>query len=365
MEIDNSPPRKNNLQYIQALRAIAAMLVVLCHARDFLKGTEYEWLAQRLFWPGAFGVDLFFIISGFIIIYTSHSYQSNDLIKFIKKRFLRVWPLYFIMTIAYIVIVKNVDLSLMHGFSYNQSSSSFELTNIIKGLLFIPLNTESPIYFGPPSLFVGWTLNYEIYFYLVCAIGIALGKFRYTFYILWFFITLLALPSIAGVFDRPKIEGLGYINLTMQSLIWEFVFGAIIAILYKSGNFSIRDKRIAIPLISIGIIIPVWAYITQFDAGHGIFHSGKFFCIMFACFTACSDYIQDNIKIPRIFIMIGDASYSLYLVHPITFILCFKMIDWLGIADLSKSFSFIFIVFITSVAFALLSYKYIEKNIPR
>ncbi|EKS6335338.1 acyltransferase family protein, partial [Enterobacter hormaechei] len=111
MEIDNSPPRKNNLQYIQALRAIAAMLVVLCHARDFLKGTEYEWLAQRLFWPGAFGVDLFFIISGFIIIYTSHSYQSNDLIKFIKKRFLRVWPLYFIMTIAYIVIVKNVDLS--------------------------------------------------------------------------------------------------------------------------------------------------------------------------------------------------------------------------------------------------------------
>lgn len=86
---------------------------------------------------------------------------------------------------------------------------------------------------------------------------------------------------------------------------------------------------------------------------------------MFACFTACSDYIQDNIKIPRIFIMIGDASYSLYLVHPITFILCFKMIDWLGMADLSKSFSFIFIVFITSVAFALLSYKYIEKNIPR
>ncbi|HAT1529117.1 TPA: acyltransferase, partial [Morganella morganii] len=42
------------------------MLVVLCHARDFLKGTEYEKIAHNLFWPGAFGVDLFFIISGFI-----------------------------------------------------------------------------------------------------------------------------------------------------------------------------------------------------------------------------------------------------------------------------------------------------------
>ncbi|MEM8322497.1 acyltransferase, partial [Morganella morganii] len=87
---------KKNLDYIQALRAIAAMLVVLCHARDFLKGTEYEKIAHNLFWPGAFGVDLFFIISGFIIVYTSYNYNKNDTLKFIKKRFLRVWPLYFI-----------------------------------------------------------------------------------------------------------------------------------------------------------------------------------------------------------------------------------------------------------------------------
>lgn len=63
--------KRKTLDFIQVLRALAAVLVVLHHARLFLTGTEHEKLSFNLFWPGAFGVDLFFIISGFIIVYTS------------------------------------------------------------------------------------------------------------------------------------------------------------------------------------------------------------------------------------------------------------------------------------------------------
>lgn len=359
--------KKNNLDYIQALRGVAAMLVVLCHARDFLKGTQYESVAHKIFWPGAFGVDLFFIISGFIIVYTSLSYGRNDTLKFIKKRFFRVWPLYFICTMAYIILVHNLDLSGMKGFYYNQDGSAFELLNIVKSLLFIPLNLDSPIYLGPPTLFVGWTLNYEIYFYAVCAIGIACGRFRFTFYIFWFALTLLIIPAMIGgtSFDRPKIAGAGYLNLSMQSIIWEFVFGAVVAIMYKQGALKISSWHLAIPVIALGLSVPIYAYITQLDAGHGISHSGKFFCFMFLCLTACADFMQEHIKIPSFITSIGDASYSLYLLHPLVFIICYKVTSLITSWDNMASFWFIGFVFVVSIFVARISYRYIECRLPK
>lgn len=343
------------------------MMVVLSHARDFLRYSPQEGVAHDLFWAGAFGVDLFFIISGFIIVYTSYNYEPKDTLKFVKKRFLRVWPLYFICTMAYISLVFFVNFDGMKGFHYNQTSASFEFINVIKSLLFIPLNLDSPVYLGPPSLFVGWTLNYEIYFYAICAIGIALGKYRYTFYIFWFAITLLVIPSLIDVnnFDRPKIIGGGYLNLTMQSLIWEFVFGAIIAILYKKGAFNITQSNIAIPVIIIGISVPLYAYITKLDAGHGIANSGKFFCFMFLCLTSCANYIQDRVKIPKVLLSIGDASYSLYLTHPLVFMITYKLCSVFMGWEYMATFGFIGVVFIASILFSRISYKYIECKIPR
>lgn len=356
---------RKSLDYIQALRGIAAMLVVLCHARDFLNGTPSESLAHDLFWPGAFGVDLFFIISGFIIIYTSVNYDRKDTLKFVKKRFFRVWPLYFLCTMAYIFLVKGFDFSGMKGFHYNQNGTAFDLINIIKSLAFIPLNLDSPIYLGPPTLFVGWTLNYEIYFYAVCAIGIACGRFRYTFYIIWFSLTLFIIPALIGGsnFDRPKILGGGYLNLTMQSIIWEFVFGAIVALLYKRGALTISKSRTAIPIIIIGIAVPVYAYITKIDAGHGISNSGKFFCFMFLCLTSCADYIQNKIKIPSFIISIGNASYSLYLIHPLVFMVCYKLASFFVGWEAMSSFWFIGIVFFSSIYTSYISYRFIECRI--
>ncbi|WP_207215862.1 acyltransferase family protein [Pseudolysobacter antarcticus] len=62
---------EKNLDWIQLLRGVAALLVVLTHARYALLGTDSFPLAQQIFLPGAMGVDLFFIISGFIMCYST------------------------------------------------------------------------------------------------------------------------------------------------------------------------------------------------------------------------------------------------------------------------------------------------------
>lgn len=63
----------NKLEFIQALRGFAAISVVICHLRDLFKGTSFESSAMHWMLPGAYGVDLFFIISGFIITLTSYN----------------------------------------------------------------------------------------------------------------------------------------------------------------------------------------------------------------------------------------------------------------------------------------------------
>lgn len=359
--------RKPTLDYIQALRALAAIMVVMCHARDFLKGSQYEGLAHNLFWPGAFGVDLFFIISGFIIVYTSYDYSSGDVLKFVKKRFMRVWPLYFVFTLIYIAAVKFINTNGMQGFSYNPLISAFDLLNVIKSLAFIPLNLDSPVYFGTATLFVGWTLNYEIYFYSVCAIGLLFSNRKYWFYGFWFAVTLLIIPAHLGAFNkyRPMVEGVGYINLMMQPLVWEFVFGAIIAIMYKKDMFNIEKARFAIPMIFFAIAIPACMYATRYNADHGITHSGMYYCIMFFMLTSCHKYIANKIRFPKIILLTGNASYSLYLSHPISFILSFKIKQYLFPQWNSASFSFMGMAVLFSLAISFLSYHFIEKKMSR
>ncbi|MEN5015858.1 acyltransferase [Erwinia sp. Eh17-17] len=363
--MENSNIDKGNLEYIQALRALAAIMVVLHHAKAFLVGTKYEGLSFDLFWPGAFGVDLFFIISGFIIAYTSYNYDRKDILVFLKKRLIRIWPMYFIATMIYLVVFKSTDLSTMHGFSYTDKVEATSLLSVIKSLLFIPLNFNSPVYFGTATLFVGWTLNYEFYFYMVCAVGLIFSKNKLWFYLSWFLFTLFIIPSFMGITRQPRpiIEGAGYLNLTMQSLIWEFFSGACIAILFRNGKLNISGKKKSIAIIAIALAIPAYGYITKRNVDHGIQYFGLYYCIMFLLLTSCQSFIRDNIKIPRLILAIGDSSYSLYLLHPIIFILAFKFKEYAFPSVGYQNYYFMFLTVLISVLVSLLSYKYLERNI--
>jgi peptidoglycan/LPS O-acetylase OafA/YrhL len=141
------------IKSIQILRAIAALGVVYTHCATGgfnIKNT------------GAWGVDIFFIISGFIIAYI----VSKDTKNFMIKRIFRVVPLYFIATFL-VIIVAVIFPDLVH-------STRISSERIIKSLFFIPYKDEFKE--SVPILGQGWTLRFEMFFYLTMAICIFLVK---------------------------------------------------------------------------------------------------------------------------------------------------------------------------------------------
>ena len=124
---------------IQTLRGLAAILVVMEHIRFFA--------------CGAFGVDIFFCISGFMIMLTT----QNDTGYFFKKRLIRIVPFYWIMTLG--------SFALMLLFPSMFQASEATLSRLVKSLLFIPFDMGSGVL--QPLLRIGWTVNCEMFFYLL------------------------------------------------------------------------------------------------------------------------------------------------------------------------------------------------------
>lgn len=103
---------KRNIEFIQALRGIAALAVVLRHAAEFIPGIivyDMKAISWMLFWGGGgFGVDLFFIISGFIMVCTTWGGDGTFryTIEFYIKRFARIFPVYAVLTLVSIFTIR-------------------------------------------------------------------------------------------------------------------------------------------------------------------------------------------------------------------------------------------------------------------
>jgi peptidoglycan/LPS O-acetylase OafA/YrhL len=141
-----------NIISIQLLRAIAALSITYLHCTT---AGNY-----KLFSTGAFGVDIFFIISGFIIAYMVSKNTENFLI----KRIIRIVPLYFLATVA-----MTLTVMFFSGFLDNRTIS---ISGFIKSILFIPGPENS----GLPILIQGWSLNYEMFFYVIMFLCILFVK---------------------------------------------------------------------------------------------------------------------------------------------------------------------------------------------
>jgi peptidoglycan/LPS O-acetylase OafA/YrhL len=108
---------------------------------------------------GNIGVDIFFLIIGFIMIYVhGNDFQNNMSIVFLKKRIVRVVPLYWFLTI-FATLILYFTPSIFGG------GKVFDLKHVISSFLFIP--SKNSIGIAMPVIGPGWSLNYEIYFYII------------------------------------------------------------------------------------------------------------------------------------------------------------------------------------------------------
>ena len=187
--------------WIQYLRGLAATGVVIFHAyADPLAPTGFS------FELGAHGVDVFFVISGFIMYSAA---RDERFVQFISRRLIRVFPLYWIATI--------VAVAIYLAFGGNRPSG----TETVLSLALIPHYSEAHRSEIWPILVPGWTLSYELFFYALFAVGIATRR-------------VVAVPILAivalvtlGALVRPVLAPL---VVATNPLLIEFALGLLIAV---------------------------------------------------------------------------------------------------------------------------------------
>ncbi|MBP9207270.1 MAG: acyltransferase [Kofleriaceae bacterium] len=340
------------MEFVQGLRGLAVLLVVGYHYQHFLTGPEYLSLGPRLFDPGAIGVDLFFVLSGFIMVYTTRAGVGGSLdpIGFVIRRLSRIVPPYFIWTLAMWAATRQLKNP---AFDTNGEEWLYTLS-------FQPVQPQSDApFFGYPLLYVGWSLTFELYFYLLFFFSMLWARARWV---------VLYGVGIAGLVLVPllikgslSLDALnhyrlpGYLNIISSPLIWEFLAGAVIAHLYLS-RFQLRDHGLAATFASLAVGLVVWQYAADFRHGHGLTRWGGPVIILV---LALALYTKTHtLRVPGWLSWLGNVSYSMYLVHVIPTMIARH---WTG--PMTTGLDFVLVCLTLSLVAAYWSHRLLENEL--
>jgi exopolysaccharide production protein ExoZ len=277
------------LVYIQILRFFAALAVVAFHVLGAPpKGFEVpdSALTFALSYGGR-GVDLFFVISGFVIFYATHRVQLTPA-EFLRRRVERIVPLYFVVIFA--VTMLAVTLPATFG-----TPGWYTPRHILKSLAFIAF-TDGEM----PVVYVGWSLEYEMYFYLATALLMALTRD------VWRNIAVM-FSALAIVGQLPGVAAaLGNAAFFADPMILEFVFGVIVATVFVNGRIGWQ--------IAVAAACAVAAVLVSDPLNRVIVSGIPAACLVAAAAWASLKRIESSWP-ERALARLGDASYSIYLAQ--------------------------------------------------
>lgn len=291
------PPATQQFVGIQILRFVAAMLVVVMHITQAVS-VHITGQGANSYWAvGSSGVDIFFVISGFVMAMTVSGLSANQHARsvsawiFLKRRILRIAPLYWFYTI--------LKVCLLVALPSLASRSSIEPWHLASSLFFIP--TVSPWGDIQPVLPVGWTLNFEMIFYAVFALAILIGaplvRFCLTVFMLMF----------ASAYFLPESIALSFYA---QLIIFEFVLGICIA------HILSRYLKLQ-PLLGLLFLVMGFTVIFGFssDVSHDRFFTwGLGAALLVWGVTGLESWVA-RMPLASTLAYLGDASYSIYLSH--------------------------------------------------
>ena len=287
---------KNKLLSLQLIRGFAAVMVAVNH----IWNDPNAWVPGAIVDYGAFGVDLFFVLSGFIMCLTVRldaDSKVHTALNFLKRRIYRIFPVYLICAIPLILFVTHAE---------GKKDTIFYLGN----LLLLPSYGTAQFRLALP---VGWTLVYEMLFY-------------YTFTVLLFFIknkkTLVysLFSIIIGTYlltnilelKEPRLAWINLMYILGDTQLLNFAAGILVYLIYDwlkdQIAIKISNSILLFILISFIIIVIIWQKIP-----HAWFSLlGDFLIILVATLTPIKN-ANNSILIKLLFV--GDASYSIYLTH--------------------------------------------------
>jgi exopolysaccharide production protein ExoZ len=333
------------LNNLQNLRALAAYSVVVYHClMRFV--TPADPIGQAYLDLPSGGVDLFFVISGFVMVHTTRDDEKPYW--FATKRIARIVPLYWAATAIVIAMV------LLREWIFPNVRLTAE--TIFSSLFFIPHADAAGKLF--PILGVGWTLNYEMMFYALFAISLFLPK-------AWRLLAVIGLItlvwSIATVAKAANLDGGSVIaDFYAHPIIFEFAAGCVIA-------HALRMP----PVIAFVRATPMWpvalAGFAAFLLLPALAPAGTSSVLRYgapAILVVFAAAAQDLYRAPAresFVTRLGDASYSAYLLHPVVIPLMGQAaLLTLGTGLLVEGVILIATMVVTAIA-SLYSMKYFEK----
>jgi len=342
------------LELVQALRALAATMVVFGH----LLGNARQHAAlfgalPTIRYAGGAGVDIFFLISGFIMVHASKKQFGSwaGAAEFLRRRLIRIVPLYWLATAATVGLMA----VSAHRIAANPAA-------ILASFAFVPFNSAGR---GDgmafPILDLGWTLNYEMMFYVLFALFLPWGRRAC---VIGVGATLGAMVLIGTLADPANIA----LRFWTRPITLEFAAGMAVAMGVA------RWQPVWPPLarlVLVGLAISLY-----FADPYGLFALpttpnevirllgwGVPACLMLL--AAVSGPVRLNHAPGRALLAVGDASYALYLLHPFILTMLLKLAAASKFLAVAGGWGFIFTGLLTSIGLAIAVHRMVETPLTR
>jgi exopolysaccharide production protein ExoZ len=334
------PAKSDTLISVQVLRAVAALAVTIFHLRPYF-GINFgiRDALPGFLSVGAAGVHMFFVISGFVIVYSSAKLlnRPDSSREFFVRRCIRIVPLYWGMSL----------ILLWHGLLVHGTIASPR--SIVASFAFIPTPRSNGLMY--PLVVVGWTLNYEMFFYSVFALGLMFLRNLVVAGVSAFFVAIVVLSALAGPLPQP-------FAFWTSAIILEFVTGMLLAVAYRSGIALAgwgAGSLIFLGLIGLGLSSYDWHYVPRGMAWGAA-----------STLIVAGAVLGPRLDASRIawkpLNLLGDASYSLYLIHPFAFAVprwCFpRLVD-----PIANPCTYASLIVLSAVLVAIAMHLLVEKPV--
>ena len=325
--------RGEKLDGLQALRALAALAVVVYHAGRYVTET----LPPAAWRWGEFGVDVFFVLSGFVMMAAVP--RDAGRFEFARRRAIRILPMYWFATLLMVALLLAVPWLF--------ATAVLAPAHFVLSFLLVPHYSPASPGLIAPLLVPGWTLSYELYFYLVFVLFLrapdAVRVIGAAAVLLALFLLGRVLPPAAGS------------EFLAQPLVFEFVFGLAAGAAWRRGWRCPRGA--AWPLFTVAAAwlvfasTPAWRVPSAGVAGLAM------------VWALASADVRGATR--RTLVALGDASYSLYLLHPFVVGLVWLVWQRAGVGGIAGAIAFVALCLIWSALAGWLAWRTFELPVTR
>lgn len=284
----------SKLNNLQALRAFAALNVVFFHILGTSTSYGFSVNHLKIFEGWGFnGVDIFFVLSGFIMVYIQRDGTINP-IRFFIDRLTRIAPLYWFLTAAVLIltyIAPSIFRSDISDIQIHSTASFLFMSQTFLG--------KSPV------LYDGWTLEYEMLFYLCISVGLCFKKI-----ILTYLFTMLCISFLVAI-------------NAIEPVAFEFLLGMFAGTIYLNEK---NDKRLQLFFLFIGV---AWfsSTLILFKIDGAIF-SHRVIMYGLPSFLIIYGLLGVSQIKEGVLTKLGDASYSIYLFQVFSIPAFYKFISF-------------------------------------